>query len=277
MIALLRILIVCALVWSVSRSVVYLLPGDPVDFLVHESLVKIDPSELRTRMDLDGTPWDRVFSMPAGKSLVKQTPLSRLLSDSLAKSGILALLTLLLSFPWALGLSFVHFRYPEWRKLTHGFSIFSASIPLFVIGPVLLRHLPLPNPWLPALTLSFHLSGFWYRALSKKLDGFLPRSPVEGARALGFPETRVFFRALLAPVSGSLLLYFGTQLGTLLNGSLIVEILFQWRGLGSLLADSIMSRDYPVIEFCILAATLLTLLSQQLGIWLQNLWEPRRE
>jgi peptide/nickel transport system permease protein len=272
-----RILIVSALVWSVSRSVVYLLPGDPVDFLVHESLVKIDPAELRTRMDLNGTPWDRIFSAPSGKSLVKQTPLIRLLSDSLGKSGILALLTLMLSLPWALGLSFVHFRHPEWRKFIHGFSILSASLPWFVIGPVLLRNLPLPNPWLPALTLSFHLSGFWYRAISKKLDGFLPISPVAGARALGFPENRVFFRALLAPVSGSLLLYFGTQLGTLLNGSLIVEVLFQWRGLGSLLADSILSRDYPVIEVCILSATLLTLLSQQLGIWLQDLWEPRQE
>lgn len=275
--ALLRILSVCVLVWAVSRTVVYLLPGDPVDFLVHESLVRVDPVELRARMDLDGSPWDRIFSKPSGKSLVKDSPLSVLLVDSLGKSGILALLTLMLSIPWALVFAFFHFRHPSMRRFTHGFSIFSASLPLFVIGPLLLRHLPLPNPWLPALALSFHLSGFWYRAISKKLDGFLPRSPVAGARALGFPETRVFLRALLAPVLGSLLLYFGTQLGTLLNGSLIVEVLFQWRGLGSLLADSILSRDYPVIEACILVATLLTLISQQLGIWLQNLWEPRQE
>jgi peptide/nickel transport system permease protein len=275
--ALFRILIVSALVWTVSRSVVYLLPGDPVDFLVHESLIKIDPDELREQMDLSGSPMDRVFSLPTGRSLIKQTPMSRLLSDALGKSGILAVLTLILSIPWALALAFLHFRRPDFRRFTHGFSILSASLPLFVLGPVLLRSLPFPNPWLPALTLSFHLSGFWYRAISKKLDGFLPHSPVAGARALGFPENRVFFRALLAPVSGSLLLYFGTQLGTLLNGSLIVEVLFQWRGLGSLLADSILSRDYPVIEVCILSATLLTLVSQQIGIWLQNLWEPRHK
>ncbi len=275
--ALFRILIVSALVWTVSRSIVYLLPGDPVDFLVHESLVRIDPDELRARMDLDGSPMERIFSVPTGKSLVKQTPVSRLMADALGKSGILALLTLMLSIPSALALAFLHFRHPDFRRFTNGFSILSASLPLFVIGPVLLRNLPFPNPWLPALTLSFHLSGFWYRAISKKLDGFLPISPVAGARALGFPENRVFLRALLAPVSGSLLLYFGTQLGTLLNGSLIVEVLFQWRGLGSLLADSILSRDYPVIEVCILVATLLTLVSQQIGIWLQNLWEPRQE
>ncbi len=274
--ALIRILLVSALVWTVSRTVVYLLPGDPVDFLIHESLVNIDPAELRSKMDLDGTPWDRILSAPSGKSLVKQTPLIRMITESLGKSGTLALLTLLLSIPWALALAYIHFRHPDFRRFTHGFAILSASLPLFVIGPLLLRNLPLPNPWLPALTLSFHLSGFWYRAISKKLDGFLPMSPVAGARALGFPENRVFFRALLAPVSGSLLLYFGTQLGTLLNGSLIVEVLFQWRGLGSLLADSILSRDYPVIEACILLATLLTLVSQQLGIWLQNIWEPRK-
>lgn len=272
-----RMLIVIALVWGVSRSAIYLLPGDPVDFLVHESLVKIDPVELRTRMDLNGTPWDRIFSKPSMQSLVKQPPLGTLLFEAIGKSGSLTLLTLFLSIPWALGLAYLHFRHPSSRRFTQGFSLLSASLPLFVIGPVLLRNLPLPNPFLPALTLSFHLSGFWYRAVSRKLDGFLPRSPVAGARALGFPEDRVFFRALLAPVSGSLLLYFGTQLGTLLNGSLIVEVLFQWKGIGSLLADSILSRDYPVIEACILTATLLTLLSQQLGMWLQNLWEPRHK
>jgi peptide/nickel transport system permease protein len=275
--AMLRILLVSSLVWGVSRSVVYLLPGDPVDYLVHESLVRIDPAELRAKMDLTGSPWDRIFSVPSMQSLVRQLPLGTLLFQAVQRSGSLTFLTLVLSIPWAIGLAYFHFRYPASRRFTQGFSLLSASLPLFVIGPILLRNLTLPNPWLPALTLSFHLSGFWYRAVSRKLDGFLPRSPVAGARALGFPEDRVFFRALLAPVSGSLLLYFGTQLGTLLNGSLIVEVLFQWKGIGSLLAESILSRDYPVIEACLLVATLLTLLSQQLGIWLQNLWEPRHE
>lgn len=274
---LLRIALIGGLVWIVSRSAVYLLPGDPVDFLIHESLVQVDAPTLRRGMDLPDSPFQRIFSMPSGISLIRKVPVFPIVLEALIRSARLTLLTLALSFPFILGLNYLHFRYPWGKNWAQTFSLVAASLPVFIIGPTLLLFTPLPNPWLPALTLALHLSGFWYRAISRKLDGFLPRSPVPGARALGFAETRVFSRALLAPITGSLLAYFGTQLGFLLNGSLVVEVLFQWKGLGSLLAESILSRDYPIIEACLLVATFMTLLSQQLGLWLQTLWEPARE
>jgi ABC-type dipeptide/oligopeptide/nickel transport system permease component len=272
-----RILLVATLVWCCSRLIVYLLPGDPADFLVHESLVRIDAETLRKKMDLTQGPLHRILAWPSGESLIRGTPVGPLLGSAFVRSAFLVLLTLAVSIPAALTLSYLHFRNARARQWAQILSLLSASLPLFVLGPLLLRHLSLPNPWLPAFTLSLHLAGFWYRAIAKKLDGFLPRSPVPGARALGFPERRVFARALLAPVLGSLLAYFGTQLGTLLNGSLIVETVFQWKGLGSLLAESILSRDYPVIELCLMLTTFLTLISQQLGLGLQARWEPRIE
>ncbi len=271
----LRILLVFSLVWSLSRSAIYFLPGDPADFLVHESLVQVTPEDLRSKMDLDRGIIHRVFSLPKNESLIQKQSTTTLVGRAFFKSVTLTLLTLAFSLPATLGLLYLHFQSGRRRSLSHAISIFIASTPLFVAGPLLLRCFQFPNPILPALTLSLYLTGFWYRSLSKKLDALLPESSVPGARALGFPEFQVFSRNLLAPALGSFLAYFGTQLGILFNGSLIVETIFQWNGLGSLLAESVLSRDYPVIEVCLLVVTLLTLLSQQIGYWLQSLWEPR--
>jgi peptide/nickel transport system permease protein len=149
-----------------------------------------------------------------------------------------------------------------------------ASAPVYVSGPLLLWLIPLPNPFLPALVLALHLTAVWYRALSVRLKQILPTSSVAGARALGFVEFHVFLRNLLAPALGSFLVFFGSQLGTLLNGSLLVEVLFQWNGIGSLLAESVLSRDYPLIEVAIMVAAFFSLTAQQLGYAAQEWWDP---
>ncbi len=281
--AALRILIVFCLVWSISRTAVYLLPGDPAEYLVHESLVQISPEVLRAKMGLPENGWKRVFSFPETQSLIRKESAFELVGTALSKSALLTILTLLFSGTVTTLMLYASFRSAQLKKTMNYLSALSASIPLFVAGPVLLLIFsvwlklitPIGSPLLPALTLSFYLSGFWYRALGQKLDTYLPESSVPGARSRGASELSVFFKNLLAPSLGGFLAYFGTQLGILFNGSLLVEIIFQWNGVGSLLADSVLSRDYPVIELCLLSVTLITLLSQQLGYSLQALWEPK--
>ncbi|NDG84930.1 MAG: ABC transporter permease subunit [Proteobacteria bacterium] len=270
-----RPLLVFALVWCVSRSAVYLLPGDPAEYLVHESLVEISPSSLREKMDLDRSPLARILSIPKNRSLIRNESAQTLLGRAATRSAILALLTLAISIPLTFGGLFIDFGTGPLRALSRFAGFMLASVPVLVLGPLLLRTLPLANPLMPAFVLALHLAAFWHRALSKQLVRALPASSVPGARAIGFPEWRVFYRNLLAPSLGGFLAFFGTQLGVLLNGSLLVETLFQWHGLGSLLADSVLSRDYPVIELSLLLIALLTLLAQHLGYVLQRRWDPR--
>jgi peptide/nickel transport system permease protein len=118
------------------------------------------------------------------------------------------------------------------------------------------------------------LSGLWYKTLQDRIDRYFPNSSVSGARSRGIPEKTVFFKYLLVPLLGGFAAYFGTQIGILLNGSVIAEVIFQWPGIGSLLADSVLSRDYPVVELSLLVTTLVTLCSQQLGYSLQKILEP---
>ncbi len=278
-----RMILVFSLVWIVSRTAIYMLPGDPAEFLVHESLVQATPETLRAKMNLDQSPIKRVFSFPGGNSLVKKESSLELVQKALSKSFILTLLSLFLSVFFtgsALYASFLNPKAKQW--LTHFFGI-SASVPLFIIGPVLILTFcvylkllpPVQSPILPAFALSLNLSSFWFRTLNQKLETYLNQSAVTGARARGLNEETVFFKYLFAPILGSFLAYLGTQIGVLLNGSLLVELIFQWNGLGSLLADSVLSRDYPVIELCILVVTFISLCSQQTGYLLQELWEPK--
>jgi peptide/nickel transport system permease protein len=270
-----RGLLVFSLIWILARSAIYLLPGDPAEFLVHESLVNIDADELRKRMNLDRTPWERIFSLPASRSLIRDEGTPALLSHAWTRTAALAVLSLGISLPLTFGLLFFHFLGGIRRSASNVISLILASVPILVLGPLFLLFLPAPNPLLPALTLALHLSGFWYRTLSRRLEREVLLGSVGGARALGFPEIRVFARNLLAPSLGGFILFFGTQLGFLLNGSILVETLFQWNGIGSLLSEAILSRDYPVLEAGMTSAAFLTLATQQAGYAFQSWWDPR--
>lgn len=269
-----RILLVFVLVWCIARTAIFMLPGDPAEFLIHDSLVQIDPSLLRQKMDLDGSPWSRLLSLPESQSLIRSENAVFLVKNALIHTGILGALSVVFAIPVTFLLLFLDFRRSGGSRLSECVSVVLASAPVFVTGPILLWLLPVPNPTLPALVLALHLTAVWYRALSVRIRQLLPLSSVPGARALGFGELRVFSKNLLAPALGTFLVFFGSQLGTLLNGSLLVEVLFQWNGLGYLLAEAVLSRDYPLIEIGIMTAAFLSLGTQQLGYAAQRWWDP---
>ena len=272
---LLRILLVFSLVWIIARSAVFLLPGDPAEFLVHESLVQLDTPELREKMDLDRPALERIFSLPRNRSLIRNEKASQLLIRAWSRTLVLAALALLIALPATFIFLFLRFQGGLRGRFSEASTLILASVPLLIAGPILLRYVPLSNPLLPALTLSLYLVPFWSRTLSRKLDARLPMSSVEGSRALGFPELNIFTRDLIAPALGGFLAFFGSQLGYLLNGSILVETAFQWNGVGSLLGEAVLSRDFPVIEMTLITSALITLITQQVGYALQTWWDPR--
>ena len=279
----LRIFLVLSLVWFVSRTAIYLLPGDPAEFLVHESLIKTTPEELRSKMDLHRTGLGRVFSWPSTHSLIKKETTTELVSHALWNSALLALFSIIFTGILTGFSLYFSFRSTPFRNFAQNMSSVLASLPIFVVGPFLILCFsvwlklvsPIQSAILPALTLSFSLSAFWYRTLQTRIEDFIPRSPVSGARARGIDETTLFLKYLLAPILGGFASYFGTQIGFLFNGTLLVEVIFQWPGMGTLLADSVMSRDYPVIELSLLVVSIITLCSQQMGYALQERLEPK--
>jgi peptide/nickel transport system permease protein len=135
------------------------------------------------------------------------------------------------------------------------------SAPSFWIGPMLIIVFARDLGWLPTsgrgglaemvmpvVTLALPLFAVSMRLVRSGLLETLNRDYVRTARAKGFAETVVLrrhvFRNMLIPV----ITFIGLQLGHLLSGSVIVETVFGWPGVGRLLVDSITNRDYAVVQ-----------------------------
>ena len=118
-----------------------------------------------------------------------------------------------------------------------------------VAGPARLRYLIMPTIVLGLPTLAV-----FTRFMRSSMLEVIKQDYVTTARAKGLAESVVTYRHALKNAMIPMVTVVGTQLGRLLGGSVIVETIFAWPGLGLLAYESILRRDYPVV----LALTLLT-------------------
>ena len=143
---------------------------------------------------------------------------------------------------------------------------FGILIPIFPAGNSI---------FLPALALAFGFSGIWARLIRQRVRETLEHGAAPGARARGIPEWKVILKYGLAPASGALIAYLGTQFGALLGGTFVTEVIFDWPGMGLLLVDGVLHRDYPVVEATAFVGATVALLGNALGDWAQSKVDPR--
>lgn len=144
-----------------------------------------------------------------------------------------------------LGLVLVAFVSLRWRLLPAAQMsdpLLPADAPWPVRALDLLQHLALP-----ALTLSLTTIAVTMRHQRAALLGVLRLDFVRAAEARGLPERRVLWAHAWRPTLVPMLTLFGLWLPLLVSGSVFVEAVFNWPGLGSLAAGAIASRDYPVL------------------------------
>jgi peptide/nickel transport system permease protein len=115
-----------------------------------------------------------------------------------------------------------------------------------------LRHLALP-----ALTLSVVPLAVIVRMTRACLLEALAQDHVRTARAKGLPERAVVVGHALKNALPPILTVFGLQLGLLFSGAILTETIFSWPGMGQLVVDRVLARDYPVVQGVVLAAALL--------------------
>jgi peptide/nickel transport system permease protein len=111
--------------------------------------------------------------------------------------------------------------------------------------------------WLSHITLPSIALGTYFTALITRLtrSGMveeLGRDYVRSARAKGLPEVLVRYKHALRNTLIPIVTVLGLQLGTLIGGAVITEAVFNWPGLGTLVIDAIQSRDWPVVQGCII-------------------------
>jgi peptide/nickel transport system permease protein len=268
---------VVLITWVVSSLVfllIHLVPGDPVAVMLGDWASPADEALLRKQLGLDLPIWQQYLHYMGGllhgdlgQSLFYQQPVSNLIAERFPYTLKLTVMALLIAVLIAFPLGFWAARraghWPDYVSMT--VSLLGVSIPNFWLGPMLilifaigLAWLPVSGaeqPWswvLPAVTLGTALAAILARMLRASLLEVFHEDFIRTAQAKGLPPRAVFGKHALRNALLPVVTILGLQLGTLLGGAVITEVVFDWPGLGQLLVDSIQRRDYPVVQACIL-------------------------
>ena len=132
-----------------------------------------------------------------------------------------------------------------------------------------IRHLVLP-----AITLGTSAAAMLTRLLRASLLEVKNQDFVDALRARGISDGKVITHMLRNALPTTVIV-FGSKLGTLLGGTLVIEVVFSWPGLGALLVQAIGARDYPVVQGAVLVATIMVILCNLLADLAQGWLDPR--
>lgn len=284
-------------------------PGDPVTVLIGDypaSQEYID--QIRAQYGLDQPIWVQLWRYLAeigrgnlGMSLSQHQPVATLLLDRLPATVKLTLTALAIATVAGIALGTLGAR---WRGTaldsgTQAVTLLGYSVPEFWLGQLLiivfavqLGWLPLggaqpvrgsdftwlellPYLVLPALALSFRytaLIGRMTRASMLEVDS---SDFVTAARSRGLTDWQVLRRHTLRNASPPVVTVIGYNLGYILAGSVMIETVFSWPGIGRLLYDSITKRDYPVMTGILLMISISVVLANLLTDIVHALIDPR--
>jgi peptide/nickel transport system permease protein/oligopeptide transport system permease protein len=161
---------------------------------------------------------------------------------------------------------------------TPEFLLATALVFVFAVSFRLLPVAGLAGPQsilLPALALGIPLAGIQARVVRASVLDALQRDYVRTLIAAGVPERRVIWRNVLRNAAIPIVTLLGVEFGRLLGGALIVENIFAWPGLGTVMFDSISRRDIPAVQGEILVVAMIILLVNLIVDILYRIIDPR--
>ena len=268
---LLQIVIVLFGISFFTFGLTYLSPGDPAEIMLTECGNIPTPELLeqtRAELGLDkpflvqyGNWLKGVLTGDMGKSYSMKVPVVEKLVSCFFPTLKLALASLLImilfSIPLGILSAVYHNRWPDY--LVRGLTFFGVSVPNFWIGLILLSIFGVQLRWvtvsggstdfkslvLPAVTLAIAMSAKYTRQVRIAVLEELQQDYVTGARMRGLSEKKILWKHVLPNATLPLVTLLGLSLGSLLGGTAVVEIIYNWPGLGSMAVKAISCRDYP--------------------------------
>jgi peptide/nickel transport system permease protein len=278
-------------------ALIHLIPGDPVEVMLGETATAADKEELRRSLGLDLPLLSQYRNFLTdlatgnlGQSLYEQTSVAKMIGARLPATLELALCAMIaaivISFPLA---TLAVVRRGGWLdRLALLFSLFGLSLPNFWLGPMLMIIFSIQLGWtpvsgrgglnhllLPALTLGLGMAAILTRILRASLLQVIHEDYVRTARAKGLSERRVWLKHTLRNALLSVITILSLQFGGLLAGSLITETIFSWPGIGRLTVQAIQTRDYPLVQGCVLVIAISYVLVNFFTDFLYKLVDPR--
>jgi ABC-type dipeptide/oligopeptide/nickel transport system permease component len=267
------------LVLSVLIFIVCRLTGDPVTLMLPDDASHADVAQLRAALGLEKPLpvqyW--LFLMSAvrgdfGRSIKGQVPVLDLIEERLPHSLKLALVSLLitviLAFP--LGVAAAVKKGTAIDTLANLIAVLGQSLPQFWVGIVLiqvfavhLRWLPVAGTgsfWhyiLPGFTLGWFLVAGIMRLLRSSMLDVLDSEFVKLARIKGVSGWSVVWKHALKNAIMPVLTFAAIYLAILITGAILVETVFAWPGIGQLIYQGIVYRDFPVIQAVVLLTAVI--------------------
>ena len=252
---------------------IHLSPSDPVSVRMSAGGISVSPEimeSMRRSMGLDrplliqyGDWLWNILHGNMGKSYITDADvldqILKALPYTLKMAGASLLLTLCISIP--VGILTAAMQNSKFDYVVRVMAFVGNALPNFIIAlclmfifsyrlgwiPVLATTKPI-GLILPALTLALVMSSRYIRQIRAAMLDELGKGYVVGLRCRGVSETTILYKNVLKNIMVTVITLTGISLGSLLGGTVIVETVFTWPGLGSLIMEGISQRDYPVVQ-----------------------------
>ena len=286
-------------------SLLYIAPGDPAAIIAGDQATPADVARIRVNLGLDRPfpirfgEWGwRVLHGDLGTSIFTNLPVTHMIEQRVEPTLSLMTLTLVLSIGIAVPMGVIaawnNGRWPD--RLIMLFAVLGFSVPVFVVGYLLayvfaLRldwfpvqgYTPIAQgigPWLSNLVLPSVALGGVYVALIARITRatmleVLGQDYIRTAKAKGVGSRTILFLHALKNAAVPVVTVIGIGLALLIGGSVVTESVFAIPGLGRLVVDAILRRDYPIIQGVVLLFSFVYVLVN-LGVdLLYSVFDPR--
>ena len=286
-------------------SLLYLAPGDPAAIIAGDQATPADVERIRASLGLDrpflvrfGEWFWRVLNGDLGTSIFTNLPVSHMIAQRIEPTLSLMVLTLILSLSLAIPMGVL----AAWKSGTWidrsvmVVAVAGFSVPVFVVGYVLayvfaleLDMFPVQGytpisqglwPWLNNLALPAVALGLAFMALIARITRatmmeVLSQDYVRTAKAKGVDQRQILFLHALKNAAVPIVTIIGIGFASLIGGAVVTESVFAIPGVGRLVVDAILRRDYPVIQGVVLMLSFVYVLVN-LGVdLLYTLFDPR--
>ena len=297
-----RIILLVPILWgvvTVTFILMYVIPGDPVLTIAGERYDEKTLQDMRRELGLDKpihlqylNYLIRLARFDLGRSFVTRRPVADAIAERFPRTLVLAFSAMVLAVVLGVctGVLAAWGRFPWLGRSFMTVSLIGVSIPVFWLGLLLiylfaiklsllppsgygggsLRHLILP-----ALTLSFASMATVARVTRSGVLDSVGEDYVRTARAKGLAELVVMGKHVLRNALVPVVTIVGTDFGSYLSGSVLIESIFGWPGLGRFIVQGILKRDFPVIQGSILFMAVIFILVNLLVDLSYGLIDPR--
>lgn len=285
--------------------IIYLIPGDPATISLGPNATPDQIAAVRAKMGLDQplvvqyVNWlGRVLRGDLGESFRNRFPVADLIWRKLPATIELTiaaiLVAMLIAFPVGMLSAFYRGRWLE--RLLDLFTGLAYATPTFWVGILLILIFGIQLRWLPAsgyisitedpvqgirclimpaFTLGLYSSSVLARFLKSSLLEVLSQDYIRTARAKGLRERSILYSHALKNALIPVVTVLGLQIGVFMGGAVVTEAIFDWPGVGRMLWDAILTRDYTIVQATILMTVSIFVLINLLTDILYGFLDPR--